>query len=247
MSAPDPSSPAPATPAPTPGSTREALLDAAEALFAERGYAAGGLREIVARADANLSAVKYHFGSKRDLYLAAVERAMERGGTAGAWALLDERPRDAEAAARCLGRFVRAMLQRLHEGPELFACGRLVLHEAMRPSEALDVVVEHFVRPHEESLVLVLAPLAPALGGAELLRAARSILGQLLHYLVFRSFLEGPGRADLSDPDELRAIADHVVRFSLRGLGASDALLDRALAEPAPELAADAMFFERIP
>ena len=56
-----------------PPATREALLDSAERLFAARGYEAVGTREIVADAGANLAAIKYHFGSKQDLYLAAVK------------------------------------------------------------------------------------------------------------------------------------------------------------------------------
>ena len=56
--------------------TRAALLDAAEALFSRKGYAAVGIREIVEQADVNIAAIKYHFGSKADLYTETVRRAM---------------------------------------------------------------------------------------------------------------------------------------------------------------------------
>ena len=52
---------------PTPG-TRERLLDAAERLFAERGFAGTSVREITDAAGANLGAVNYHFRSKENLY-----------------------------------------------------------------------------------------------------------------------------------------------------------------------------------
>ena len=54
--------------------TRSRLLDAAERLFAEEGFAGVGLRAITAAAGANLAAVNYHFGSKEGLLHAVLER-----------------------------------------------------------------------------------------------------------------------------------------------------------------------------
>lgn len=53
--------------------TRLRLLRAAREVFAERGVDAGSVREITARAGANLGAVTYHFGSKDALYEAVVD------------------------------------------------------------------------------------------------------------------------------------------------------------------------------
>lgn len=55
-------------------STQDSLLDAAEALFVEKGYAATSLRSIAARAKVNLAATHYHFGSKEGLVAALVHR-----------------------------------------------------------------------------------------------------------------------------------------------------------------------------
>jgi AcrR family transcriptional regulator len=54
--------------------TRERILDAAEALFAERGISGTALRTITKAAHANLASVHYHFGSKESLLDAVVER-----------------------------------------------------------------------------------------------------------------------------------------------------------------------------
>jgi AcrR family transcriptional regulator len=48
-------------------STKEKLLDTAEKLFAEKGYDATSLRQIIAEAGVNLAAIHYHFGSKEEL------------------------------------------------------------------------------------------------------------------------------------------------------------------------------------
>lgn len=54
--------------------TKEQLLNVAEQLIAERGYAATTVRAIANQANANLAAVNYHFGSKEDLFRAIFSR-----------------------------------------------------------------------------------------------------------------------------------------------------------------------------
>lgn len=57
----------------TPG-TRQRILEAAERLFAEHGFAGTSLRAIIREAGVNLAAVHYHFGSKEALLEAVVAR-----------------------------------------------------------------------------------------------------------------------------------------------------------------------------
>ena len=58
-------------------STKTALLDAAEALFEERGIRGTSLRAITDRAGANIASVNYHFGSKADLVHAVLARRID--------------------------------------------------------------------------------------------------------------------------------------------------------------------------
>jgi AcrR family transcriptional regulator len=53
--------------------TRHALLLEARKLFSEKGYRGASIRELTARAGANLGAVTYHFGSKEALHHAVLE------------------------------------------------------------------------------------------------------------------------------------------------------------------------------
>lgn len=59
------------------GTTRQRILAAGTALFAERGYAASSMRELAERAGVALSASYYHFPGKRDVLLAIMDEAME--------------------------------------------------------------------------------------------------------------------------------------------------------------------------
>ncbi|WP_434456402.1 TetR family transcriptional regulator [Stutzerimonas urumqiensis] len=54
--------------------TVERILDAAELLFAEKGFAETSLRLITSKAGVNLAAVNYHFGSKKSLIQAVFSR-----------------------------------------------------------------------------------------------------------------------------------------------------------------------------
>ncbi|MBI4556989.1 MAG: TetR/AcrR family transcriptional regulator [Candidatus Hydrogenedentes bacterium] len=56
--------------------TPQAILDAAEELFASQGYHGAGTRAIAQRAGANLALISYYFGSKEKLFEAVVERGL---------------------------------------------------------------------------------------------------------------------------------------------------------------------------
>ena len=57
-------------------STKNKILDAAEILFANKGFNGTSLREITSQAEVNLAAVNYHFGSKKELIKAIMSRYM---------------------------------------------------------------------------------------------------------------------------------------------------------------------------
>ncbi|SEP46256.1 TetR/AcrR family transcriptional regulator [Amycolatopsis saalfeldensis] len=57
--------------------TRAQILDAAERLFAERGFRGTSIRAITDLAGVNLAAVGYHFGSKAELLTAVARRVVE--------------------------------------------------------------------------------------------------------------------------------------------------------------------------
>jgi AcrR family transcriptional regulator len=66
------------TPAPrlllAPDRKKTQILDAAESLFAEQGFAQVSIRDIAVAAKANIAAVNYHFGSKERLFEALFAR-----------------------------------------------------------------------------------------------------------------------------------------------------------------------------
>lgn len=72
--------------------TRTALLDAAEALMQEEGYAAVTSRRLGARAEVKPQLVHYYFATMDELFLALLRRRAERGLEFAARALDSDRP-----------------------------------------------------------------------------------------------------------------------------------------------------------
>ena len=58
-------------------STKDRILHAAEELFAAQGFATTSLRQVTSRADVNIAAVNYHFGSKDNLINEVFRRRMD--------------------------------------------------------------------------------------------------------------------------------------------------------------------------
>jgi AcrR family transcriptional regulator len=56
----------------------EKLLDAAEALFCEKGFEGTSVRDLTTAAGCNVAAVNYHFGGKNKLYVEMFRRQMRR-------------------------------------------------------------------------------------------------------------------------------------------------------------------------
>lgn len=61
-----------------PPTSREKILDVAEALFARRGYAGVGLREVADAAGLGKSSLFHHFRSKAQLYFEVLGRVLGR-------------------------------------------------------------------------------------------------------------------------------------------------------------------------
>jgi len=61
----------------TAAATRKRILDAAERVFADSGYAGASIRSITKLAGSDLGAVRYHFGNKDALFGAVLKRRLE--------------------------------------------------------------------------------------------------------------------------------------------------------------------------
>jgi AcrR family transcriptional regulator len=197
--------------------TAERILDAAEELFAERGYDGASLRDVATRVGVRPPSLYNHFASKDALYAAVLER--------GIGPLIELLARSAAAPADEAydpGRLVADVMQILARRPGL---PRLVLHETLAGGQRLTPILRSWIAPafaraHElvaaspaaerwdaEQIPLLvlamyhvvvgyftIASLYRDLSGAELLAdAALEAQTRFLRELVGRLFGPGPG------------------------------------------------------
>jgi AcrR family transcriptional regulator len=98
--------------------TRERILDAAEELFARSGFSAVSVRQIMKKADADVSLAYYHFKSKRDLFDAVMLRRVEHLNAIRLKALeaVEKRHKDdAATVEEIIEAFTRPLLELLAE------------------------------------------------------------------------------------------------------------------------------------
>ena len=216
--------------------TDEALLDAAESLFAERGFSAVSTRDIADRAGVNLGSIQYHFGSKSQLFIATVHRLMSRSlGSGDFRAMLESHPVNQESSALILADFISLFLREMctQQGPR--AC-RMMYREALGETSAhpemfealVSSVVHDFSRPLDLKLRTLINQITPNLQETELDFIIQSIIGQCSFYFTHRPFVERLRDVSVSDTYYIETAAQHVVKFTLRALGCDDTLIEHA-------------------
>ncbi len=119
--------------------TAERILDVAEELFAERGYAGTTLRDVASRVGLRIPSLYNHFPGKEALYVAVLQR-----GVGPLLAVLSEFL-DAEADAyRDSARVVQRIMDQLARRPNL---PRLIQRETLAGSERLTPLLRDFLGP----------------------------------------------------------------------------------------------------
>jgi len=107
--------------APDTTSTRDRILDAAEGLFARKGFDGVSVRQIMAKAEADVSLAYYHFKSKRDLFDQVMLRRVDILNDIRLQALeaVEERhPDDAPTVEEIIGAFTNPLLDLLERDHE---------------------------------------------------------------------------------------------------------------------------------
>ena len=191
-----------------PPSTQDRLLEAAEELFAERGYDGTSLRALTSRAGANLAAVNYHFGSKEGLYRALFERRIapihqERLALLD---ILETRQPEPPTVEQLLEAFVGPTLGPRERGESgRPGSRRLLVRIAWEPRAVLSALGEPF-REVRERFLRAFGRALPELDPGTL-RGRLDLVVGLLH-------------AALADPEHLGHPSEDWVAFAAAGLRA---------------------------
>ncbi|HVS00314.1 MAG TPA: TetR family transcriptional regulator [Thermoanaerobaculia bacterium] len=198
--------------------TRESLLDAAEALFAEHGIQAASLRAITQKAGANLAAVHYHCGSKEGLVKAVFSRRLKP--------LNQERLRLLEACdlaaadgvEQVLRAFLAPVLRMSRETPggaKDFA--QLMGRAFTEPGEEVKQVLMEELGEMVDRFLAAFGGLLPHLPETERIWRFHFVAGAMGHVIGCGQLLQRYSGIDCSNPDEALRI---LVSFLAAGLRA---------------------------
>jgi len=195
-------------------STRDRILEAAGELFAESGFRRATVRKICERAGVNVSAIKYHYGGKEELYSEVLRYWYE-------FAIRKYPPLlgvgENGPAEEQLRAFIRSLLFRLLDKGKPAWFGKLMAREMAEPTGIFDRLVEENVRPLHELLASIIRKIIGSSVSTEIIRlCCLSIVGQCLFYYNER-FVTRLFQRDMATPKEIEGIADHILRVSLKG------------------------------
>lgn len=199
--------------------TRHRLLDAAEELFAQKGYAAVSVREITNQAGTHLSAVNYHFGGKRKLYLGVFQELWLPRAQQIYQALFQASQKGPMGPDEVIRTLAKALLQGQMNERVRQRHHQLIAREMAQPTEAYDLILNKAQRPLFELMVRLLQPhLPPGLPMEQMGLYIFSIFAQVLHANFARTLvsrlMKQPYNQKLSD-----SLVEHIVQFSLKGMG----------------------------
>ena len=212
-----------------PQDTRTRLIESAILTFAAKGFDGAGIREIAKGAQANSALVAYHFCGKEGLYLETLKAIFARkvspvtqlanlppAGAPGARA----------AALEGFRAYIRAFFTELMSchgaDPVTEASMVLMAREMQSPRPAAASLLLEHLTPYVTHLSDCLRLLRPDLDEEAIFAMGVSIQGQIIHFRnslgIIRLLRNRP-----EYPEDLEAVIQHHIDFSLRGLGVPEA------------------------
>ena len=157
--------------------TKQRILDSAERLFAEHGYTATSLRQVIAEAEVNVAAVHYHFGTKEELLDAVVKRKVAPV-TARRMQRLSEVEAEAGGGppdvAKVLEAFLMPTAEVAQSNPQFVKLMGRILAEGLLPG-----IIERHFQDSAMRFVSTLGRGLPHLGKEELMWRVHFMIGAM--------------------------------------------------------------------
>lgn len=208
--------------------TVERILDAAEQLFAERGFAETSLRLITGRAGVNLAAVNYHFGSKEALiqavfvrFLGPLCQRLERE--------LDRRQGQAASLEELLELLVTQALGVAGDSAKLTAFMRLLGMAVRQNQRQLHAYLASLYGKVFRRYLQLLQDAVPGIPPLELFWRAHFILGAATFSMAGIQSLREIAQADYGVDTSAEQVLGLMVPFMAAGMRAESALTDEVL------------------
>jgi len=193
--------------------TKRRLIDAAGAVFAEKGFERATIKDITTRAGVSLAAVNYHFSDKNELYYQCIRHAHETA--TGSVEMVKTLPADMPAAQK-LRVFIKALLKDMLDPSLPKWHGILVWREMQQPTAATErLMSETFCGCCDTLQDLIRELVNRPISEEQLDLIVESILGQCLFHVHHQEFNARIFPEDPPAYERVDVLADHIANFSL--------------------------------
>ncbi|HET8555086.1 MAG TPA: TetR/AcrR family transcriptional regulator [Rhodanobacteraceae bacterium] len=195
-------------------STKERILDAAEELFARRGFDGASLRQLTSDAGVNLASVNYHFGSKDKLIEEVFRRRLDilNGQRLDA---LDRLTRQA-TLEDVLMAFIQPALELSREGRGGGAFVRILARAYVEHDEQLRSFLSDNYGDVLKRFAAALAERLPTLDKQELYWRLDIVTGALTYAMANFGIIRR--QAGISEEQHMQQVMQHLVHFAAAGL-----------------------------
>ena len=199
-------------------STKDRILYAAEELFAQQGFASTSLRQVTSRADVNIAAVNYHFGSKENLVNEVFRRRMDdmsRERLAALQLAVEAHPGELEPILAAFVEPALAMAQDRHGGGAFI---RVIARAYAESNDSLRKFLSdqygHVLREFAKAL----AGCMPGLGKEALYWRLDFLSGALTYAMADFGLIKRP--SGVSESTHRERAAKALIRFAAAGFQA---------------------------
>ncbi len=200
--------------------TMQQLLEAAQKLFAEKGFRGTSIRDIVTEAGSNVAAVNYHFGSKENLYREVFRRHKMAAHNRGIAAVKEvmEKSDGKPSIAAVLEAFALAS-KKGRDPSDIRRWMMLLNHELVEPQLDPHFGLKEVMEPLQQPLGEAIAAAFPRLTDRVVHRCVHSFIAQLAHLDRMQIYFGALDKEELPMLDATETIR-HIVEFTAAGIDA---------------------------
>jgi AcrR family transcriptional regulator len=204
--------------------TKTVLLRAAGELFAENGPDGTSIRAIADRADANIAAVNYHFGTKENLYREVLRFVVTEGQDidAGEYLRAAQQAKAPAELTAIIQRLVHARFAAYLSPDKPQWMNRLLIRSFLQPSHVLEEIVRDQFVPDRDNLIAVFQTARPDMSRQEARLLMHALSAQVCFYIFARTPLLMSLGSDEYPPELLEGASRLLARMVTRELRLPD-------------------------
>ncbi|MFQ6370996.1 TetR/AcrR family transcriptional regulator [Shewanella sp. YIC-542] len=200
--------------------TKTRILDAAERLFAERGFSETSLRLITSKAEVNLASVNYHFGSKKELIRAVLARYLDVFMPAASHAINAQRKQEQQASLEEIFSSLVGPLLKLNQlwpdGTRTFL--QLLGRGYIESQGHLRWFITSHYGEHLQTFVTAVSESVPQVPPADVFWRLHFTLGTVVFTMASADALMEIATADFDEHNDIEAVIRKVIPYISAGV-----------------------------